>query len=328
MRLRAHAGVELPGGIARAPARARRPPAASRRSADTGLALAERGVRRASARPIGSAISRPTPNASSTESDSSTAPDQRNSVQASRSGPSTSDSGAQAATRQPVSLEKWKACSERSPSKSVVAMTPSASCLPYCRTRLLGHRLAEELLAMRVRAMLMFLRSATAASQPARQALAAAGSRSAAPARATSPAHIRPPCATRTGTLDREDRALGDGAEEEIRHVGLAGLAARCAAGRARSRSLMGSVAPQWQPRVDELLAAHVDQHDVPGARSAAPPWPARRSCGSRVVASASEVASVSSVVMMPVISRSTSALSARAICRARRSSEACTDCV
>ena len=52
--------------------------------------------------------------------------------------------------------------------------------------------------------------------------------------------------------------------------------------------------------------------------------WKAMKS----LVASAGEVASASSVVMMPVISRSMSALSARAMASARRSLEARSDCV
>ena len=55
---------------------------------------------------IGAAISRPTPKARRRESDSSAAPDQKNSVHACRSWPSTSDSGAQVATRQPVSRDQ------------------------------------------------------------------------------------------------------------------------------------------------------------------------------------------------------------------------------
>ena len=55
--------------------------------------------------PIGSAISRPTPKASSSDSDNSAAPDQRNRVHACRSCPSTTDNGAQADTRQPASFE-------------------------------------------------------------------------------------------------------------------------------------------------------------------------------------------------------------------------------
>ena len=46
------------------------------------------------------------------------------------------------------------------------------------------------------------------------------------------------------------------------------------------------------------------------------------------LVASAGEVASASSVVMMAVTSRSMSALSARAMASARRSLEARSDCV
>ena len=75
----------------------------------------------------------PMPSASNSESPSSIVPAYRKVRQASRSGASTSDSGAQADTHQPVILDQWKACSERSPSKSVVVTTPSAR-LPYWRS--------------------------------------------------------------------------------------------------------------------------------------------------------------------------------------------------
>ena len=55
---------------------------------------------------IGAAINLPTPKARRRESDSSAAPDQKNSVHAWRSWPSTSDSGAHVATRQPVRLDQ------------------------------------------------------------------------------------------------------------------------------------------------------------------------------------------------------------------------------
>ena len=174
--------------------------------------------------PIGSAISRPTPNASSTESDSSTAPDQRNTVQASRSGPSTSDRGAQAATRQPVSMRSGRHAASAVPRSRWCGSRPR-SCRRTGFSGLLGHRPAEEFLApSRVRAMLMFLRSATAASHPGgrlspcRISISRSGSSDMTSAYSTS---LR----GRTGTLTEKIQRWATVPTKRSDDVGLTGLA-------------------------------------------------------------------------------------------------------
>ena len=105
MRLRAHPGIELLGGVAQDEGELVGLP---QRRGDRRhrLALAERGAGAASAcrsaRPSAGRRRRP---AAATATAAPT-PDQRNKVQACRSCPSTTDSGAQVATRQPVSFER------------------------------------------------------------------------------------------------------------------------------------------------------------------------------------------------------------------------------
>ena len=114
-------------------------------------------------------------------------------------------------------------------------MTPSGR-PAYCRTDSSGIGRPRNSLARRVRAMLRFFLSDTAASQPGgrlspvRISTSRSGSRD-----ITRTYGISSPL--RTGTLDGKNQSLGNGALEEIRYVRAAGSPARCAAGRGRPAS-------------------------------------------------------------------------------------------
>ena len=222
MRLRAHPGLELLGGIARAPSESSSASRSVEAIGDTGLPSPSAAPARISS---ADRLGHQPADAERQQQRRATAaprPTRGTASRPRRSWPSTSDSGAQAATRQPVSRDQWKACSERWPSKSVVRITPSGRSA-YCRTDSSGTGRPRNSLAVRVRAMLTFLRSATAASQP--------GGRLSPVQDLDQPLRLERHDQRIWNCLARRARArsprrsaLGDGALEEIRHVGLAGL--------------------------------------------------------------------------------------------------------
>ena len=193
------------------------------------LVLAQRGVRRASVGRSGPPCSRPTPSASSSESaEQQRAGAEEGASRPRRSGASTTRQRRPRGTRQPVILEKWKACSER-----CALEVGGGDRRPRRRSAVLAQRTPREPAGRRsaradASARHVDVLAVSHGGEPAFRQAPAPCSNSDQPLRLERHhQRIRNVVADPHRHADRKDQALRDRAAETDPNVGLAGLPRR-----------------------------------------------------------------------------------------------------